>query len=75
MTSRPGPAWRTSTVAIPRQAALLSQHSIPKIVAVPRVGSAAAKVARTAGGRSRAGGERRQARTRLQAAEVAGEDS
>ena len=75
MTSRPGPAWRTGTVANQWRAAPLGQHGLPKVVAVPRVGSAAAEVARTAGGRSRAGGERRQARTLLQAAEVAGKDS
>ena len=67
MTSSPDSAWRTGTVSIRPWAAPLSQHGLPKIVVVPRVGSAAAEVARTAGRRSRAGREQGQARTRLQA--------
>ena len=75
MASNPDPAWRTGIVAIRPWAAPLSQHGLPKVVAVTRVGSAAAEVARTTGGRSsRAGGEQGQARARLQTAEVAGED-
>jgi hypothetical protein len=74
MASNPDPAWRTSTVAIRPWAATLSQHGLPKVVAVTRIGSAAAEVARTTGGRPRARGEQGQARTLLQEAEVAGED-
>jgi hypothetical protein len=74
MASTPDPAWRTGTVAIRPWAATLSQHGLPKVVAVTRVGSAAAEVARTTSRRLRAGGEPGQARARLQTAEVAGED-
>jgi hypothetical protein len=42
MTLNPDPAWRTNPVAIRPWAAMLSQHGLPQVVAVTRVGSAAA---------------------------------
>jgi hypothetical protein len=74
MEIRRAPNPCTDAHASRRRSAPLRQQSLTQAMLVMRVGSAAALGALAAGDGARAGRERREARARLQAAEVAGED-